>query len=128
MRYFHQGADKICDYVRSRGLVVAKRHYAQLNSTILVEAASITEMCKRSETLWGGSLIYYLAVSTEFEDARASLAEAVANVEASLVEDKFLVVTHQDGGIISVSGTLLPFQVYAEAAEWWRPYRYADCD
>jgi hypothetical protein len=34
---------------------------------------------------------------------------------------RFLVVAYQDGGIISVSGTMLPFQMSAERAEWWGP-------
>jgi hypothetical protein len=34
---------------------------------------------------------------------------------------RFLLVAYQDDGIISVSGTTLPFQTSAKQAEWWRP-------
>jgi hypothetical protein len=129
MRYFHrrkEEAEEISNYVRSHGLVVAKCHYAQEAAPVPVDADSIDELYKRSETLWGGSFIYYLVVSTKVEGYDLSLKDAVIDVEACSSPDKFLVVTHQDGGLVSVSSASLPFQ--AEAAEWWKPYRYADCD
>jgi hypothetical protein len=50
-----------------------------------------------------------------------SISEAVAKREALASAEDFLVVAYQDGGLISISGTLLPFQEIAQPAEWWRP-------
>jgi hypothetical protein len=86
---------------------------------VVLDVAGIEEMDKRTETLWGTSLPYYLFVSPLIEDKRLSLQDAVASAESWPSKDRFLLVAYQDGGLISVSGMLLPFQEEARPAEWW---------
>jgi hypothetical protein len=125
MRYLHRSADEICRYVRSGSLAVTKCDYAASSPPIAVNASAIEEMLKRSETLWGLALPYYLCVSEAVETEGIPLKEAVSKIEASSAKDRFLIVAYQDGGIISVSGIMLPFQEEARIADWWAPYTSA---
>jgi hypothetical protein len=125
MRYFHLNAERMSGYVSASGLVVARCDFGAMALPIVVDASAIETMLKRSETLWGAALPYYLRVSRSAEAHARSLKEAVAQIEASAEGETFLAVAYQDGGLISVSGVLLPFQVDAESGDWWRPYKYA---
>jgi hypothetical protein len=78
-----------------------------------------------AHTLWGAALPYYFIVSKLIEAGTISLKEAVANIEASPADDRFLIVAYQDGGLITVSAAALPFQLGARKADWWRPYKFA---
>jgi hypothetical protein len=63
-----------------------------------------------------------MSVSERMETEVVTLAETVTSVEAAAASAvRFLVVAYQDDGIISISGTMLPFQMSAERAEWWGP-------
>ncbi|MFI4999850.1 MAG: hypothetical protein ACHQK9_08220 [Reyranellales bacterium] len=125
MRYLHQSGDEICLYVQSLGLAVTKCHYANRSVGSVTDTSAIQEILKRSETLWGAALPYYLHVSKAAAAWTMPLKEAVSKIEASSVKEEFLVVAYQDGGIISVSGVVLPFHESARLADWWRPYRSA---
>lgn len=114
MRYFHLDAEGMSAYVSASGLVVAQCDFEAKTPPIAVDASAIEAMLKRSETLWGAALPYYLRVSRSAEANARSLKEAVEQVEASAEGETFLAVAHHDGGLISVSGVLLPFQVNAE--------------
>jgi hypothetical protein len=69
----------------------------------------------------GLSLPYYLRISEAPETEAISLERAVTKVEAGSIENRFLIVGYQDGGIISISGRMFPFQEHAKRADWWRP-------
>jgi len=119
MRYLHPNPTKICDYVRVRDLVVSKCHSTEPSPAVVVDTAAIEEMDKTTETLWGTSLPFYLFVSPLIEDKRLLLRDAVASAESWPSKERFLLVAYQDGGLISVSGMVLPFQEEAQTAEWW---------
>jgi hypothetical protein len=123
MRYLHENPEKICDYVRVRGLVVSKCHSTEVSATVVLDVSAIEAMDKKTETLWGTSLPYYLFVSPVIEDKRLLLRDAVADAESWPSKDRFLLVAYQDGGLISASGMVLPFQEEALLAEWWAPGR-----
>ena len=84
---------------------------------------AIEDMLRKTDTLWGLSLPYYLRISTSAETQAAPLDDAVARIESARPSDEFVIVAYQDGGIISVSGRQLPFQEHAKRADWWRPRR-----
>jgi hypothetical protein len=121
MRYLHENSEKICDYVRVRGLVVSKCHSTEASPAVVLDVSAIEAMDKKTETLWGTSLPYYLFVSALVEDKRLLLRDAVADAESWPSKDRFLLVAYQDGGLISVTGMVLPFQEQARPAEWWAP-------
>jgi hypothetical protein len=58
-------------------------------------------------------------VSKSIEAEALPLKDAVLKIEASPANNHFLVVGYEDGGVISVSGTTLPFQINARPADWW---------
>ena len=78
-------------------------------------------MLEQSQTLWGLSVPHFICVSKSIATNCVSIDEAVAKTEGLESHDDFLIVAYQDGGLISISGRLLPFQEIAEPAEWWRP-------
>jgi hypothetical protein len=78
-------------------------------------------MLEQSQSLLGLSLPHFISVSNSIAANCVSLDKAVAKTEALGSGEDFLIVAYQDGGLISISGTLLPFQEIAELAEWWRP-------
>ncbi|HYD05104.1 MAG TPA: hypothetical protein VEC60_05240 [Reyranella sp.] len=125
MRYLHYDAARLCEYISVSGLLVAQCDFESKAPPNAVDVSAIQTMLKRSETLWGTALPYYLWISKSAEGNTASLAEAVAQIESSADQEKFLIVAYQDGGLISVSGIRLPFQVDARKADWWGPYKSA---
>jgi hypothetical protein len=122
MRYFHLDAGPICAYVRSRAFVVAACDVEQKSSPTVVGADEIEQMLTRSQAIWGAALPYYLLVSRSAARKALSLKDAVADIESSAQSESFLLVAHHDGGLVSVSGVLLPFQADAKAARWWIPW------
>ena len=125
MRYFHLDAARMCAYVSASQLAVAKCDFEAKTPPVAVNASAIEAMLKRSETLWGAALPYYLRISRSADASALSLKEAVAQIESSAAAETFLAVAHHDGGLVSVSGVLLPFQVDAKTGDWWSPYKYA---
>jgi hypothetical protein len=119
MRCLHLGAEKICDYVRVRSLVVSKCHSTEPSPVEVVDVVAIKDMDKKTETLWGTRLPYYLFVAPVLEDKGLMLADAVARAESWPSKESFLLVAYEDGGLISVSGMVLSFQEAAAPAEWW---------
>jgi hypothetical protein len=89
---------------------------------IPVDASAIEETLRNSETLWGALLPYYLKVANSIETEASSLKEAVSKVETSPANNTILLVGYEDGGVISVSGTTLPFQINAKPAQWWAAF------
>jgi hypothetical protein len=125
MRYLHQSADSICAYIRSRGLRGAKCDFEKALPMSAMDVDAIRDMLERANTLWGAALPFYVLVSRTVEADPPSLDEAVSRIEASPDDERFLIVAYQDGGLITVTGKHLPFQVNARKADWWRPYRSA---
>jgi hypothetical protein len=121
VRFIHNEARQISEYVELTGVRVALCHSDGAGSPMQERTSAIEAILRESHVLWGLSLPYYLSVSTSVLSPAAPLNEAVAKVEAAHSSKEFLVVAHQDGGIISVSGMELPFQKDAEPADWWRP-------
>lgn len=120
MRYLHRQVGAICQYLESIGISVMRCSYDGSSPPSVAAPGAIEDMLKQSHTLWGLRLPYFLSVAKSIETETLPLQEAVLRVEASR-SDKFLIVAYQDDGIISISGTTLPFQEQAERAEWWRP-------
>ena len=100
-----------------RGEVQERRHSSPAATT----CDAIEEMLEQSQTLWGLSVPHFICVSKSIATNCVSIDEAVAKTEGLESHDDFLIVAYQDGGLISISGRLLPFQEIAEPAEWWRP-------
>src|SRR5581483_97021 len=125
VRYLHLDAERMCAYVSACGLAVTQCDFEAKAPPIAVDASAIPAMLKRSETLWGTALPYYLRIAKSADAEVRSLNEAVEQVEGSDEREGFLAIAYQDGGLISVSGVLLPFQAEARNANWWAPYRSA---
>ena len=121
MRYLHYEAEKIAGYIEERQLHVFKCDYDGKAGPVEVSADIIEEMWKASETLWGTCLSYFAIASQSSQIEKTSLVQAVSEIEGAKSSDKFAVVAYQDGGLITVSGFSLPFQVCARLAAWWVP-------
>jgi hypothetical protein len=122
MRYIHHGADDIREYIKNNRLWVVKRNCDGKPPLEVATPSAIDEMLEKSHPLWGLALPYFISVSKTIESDLVTLAGAVRSVEVAATSDvRFLLVAYQDDGIISVSGTTLPFQTSAKQAEWWRP-------
>ncbi len=121
MRYIHEEVDDICSYVSGSGLKVFACGYDGLSAPQERPQNVIAELLRRSETLWGTRLDYYLSISRKSDPPRLSLHQAVGEVESSHVYDWFLLAAYQDGGAISISGVMFPFQQQAPNADWWQP-------
>ncbi|WP_300781040.1 hypothetical protein [Enhydrobacter sp.] len=119
MRYLHGSSDQIRRYVEALNLVITK--CTQGTVSVTSDVNEIAKTLERTQTLWGAKLPYYFFVSKSADQPRLALPQAVSRVESSATEDEFLIVPYEDGGIISVSGTELPFQKEARVAEWWKP-------
>jgi hypothetical protein len=121
MRYIHRSADEICAYIRSADLRVMKCSYDGSSVPAIATPNTVEEMLKQSDTLWGLTLPYYISAAKLVEAKAMPLSDAVLRVEANPACHQFLVVAYQDGGVISISGPMLPFQEQAEPADWWQP-------
>jgi hypothetical protein len=123
--YWHkeaEGVAAIVDFIASKKLTIT---VCNLDGTEprAGDVGTIAEMMARSDTLWGTDLRHFVRIS-EAEVARtASLADSVGDIEASTDADTFRISAYADGGLISVSGTPLPFQKTSHLAPWWRPPR-----
>jgi hypothetical protein len=106
-------------------LKVAKCDFEDGKPAVTVSVAAIDEMLSLTDTLWGTALPYYYEVANSPDAVSMPLEQAVASVEGAPWTERFLVVAYQDGGLITVSGVILPFQAGARKAEWWGPYRSA---
>src|SRR5260370_37792041 len=118
MRYIHQSVVPIRSYIASRSLSVVKCNSDGSSSPIPITSDAIEEMLEQSQSLWGISLPHFICVSKSIATNCISIDEAVAKMERPESYDDFLIVAYQDGGVISISGRLLPFQEIAEPAEW----------
>lgn len=121
MRFLHVEADALSAYLRSRGLPLSRCERKGSSRPSPVDESAIPQMLKATDTLWGAHLPYYLRVGTFDEGVPPPLRELVAQIEAQPDAGRFLIVAYQDGGLISVSGLILPFQIEARPADWWRP-------
>jgi hypothetical protein len=120
MRFIHKESNEITSYVHSIDMHVMQCNSDGSSMSAEVPASSIEEMLRKADTLWGLALPYYLRISEAPETEAISLEKAVIEVEAPSIENRFLIVGYQDGGIISISGRTLPFQEHAERADWWQ--------
>jgi hypothetical protein len=69
----------------------------------------------------GTMLASYFHVNAPPTDHAVSLPGAVEHVEAFGGPTEFLIVGYPDGGVISVSRRMLPFQDGTQQADWWGP-------
>ena len=69
----------------------------------------------------GTVLFNYFHINAPSSDRAVSLSGAVEHVEAYGGPTEFLLVGYPDGGMISVSRQMLPFQIGLTEAEWWGP-------
>lgn len=125
MRFLHYEVNEICHYVRLLDLSVTRCDFENKSSPMAVDVDAVPEMLKKSETLWGLALPYYLTVAESAMGNAFALGDAVEQIEAIPITERFLLVAYQDAGIISVSGVILPFQIAAKDAKWWAPYKSA---
>ena len=121
MRFIHQESDEITRYVKSVSMHILRCDNKGSSAPMEEAPDAIDEMLRKTDTLWGLALPYYLIASKVAEIEPMPLDRAVARVEASGLHNEFLIVAYQDGGVISISGDVLPFQEHAKKADWWRP-------
>ena len=69
----------------------------------------------------GTVLLNYFHINAPRSDVAVSLSGAVEHVEAFGEPGEFLLVGYHDGGLISVSRRMLPFQDGLQQATWWGP-------
>jgi hypothetical protein len=81
----------------------------------------IEAMLRRTENpqLAGSVLSEYFHVNAPPSDRAVSMAAAIEHVEAFGAPNEFLVVGHPNGGFVSVSRLMLPFQQAAREATSW---------
>ncbi|WP_440410076.1 hypothetical protein [Neorhizobium petrolearium] len=126
MRYLHDETDTVAvesmvAFVAAHGLSVSKCDLHG-RSAETADSAEIGKLIEVSKTAWGDLFPYYLSISSG-EGKSRPLAYAAEWIEAYGSSTDFLLVNYQDGGLISVSGVLLPFQERARKADWWKPPR-----
>ena len=66
--------------------------------------------------------VEYVHVNPPSGSRHVPLSAAVEHIEAYASASEFLLVGYADGGLISVSRDLLPFQAGLQQAMWWRPH------
>jgi hypothetical protein len=67
-------------------------------------------------------LRYYFHVNSSAPEGRPmSLVDAVAYVESNGAPDEALLAGHLEGGLVSVSRALQPFQDGLKPIAWWGP-------
>jgi hypothetical protein len=69
--------------------------------------------------LAGTVLLEYFHVNAPPSERAVSMAAAIEHVEAYGGPTEFLIVGYPDGGVISVSRYVLPFQEGSHEATWW---------
>jgi len=92
MRFIHQHAEEICEYVESRGLYVTECSYSGSSPPIVTTPSAIEETLTQSGILWGLALPYYLSVSASVEKEGLPLDRAVSLIESGGVQQRFLIV------------------------------------
>lgn len=121
MKCIHHEVGAICSFVTDRGLSIVKLRSKGMHPNEKVPISSIEELLDRSNQLWGKSLEYFLSIS-EFRDfSGRGLRDTIASFETDGAAG-FLLVAYQDGGVISISNKMYPFQRDALSAAWWHPY------
>lgn len=85
--------------------------------------SEIREYFRRADKpeLAGTVLLDYFHINAPASDQPVSLSGAVEHVEAYGGPSEFLLVGYPDGGLISVSRRMLPFQEAVPQANWWGP-------
>jgi hypothetical protein len=121
MRYLHIEVGDVVRFVTSANLAVSKCDRNGKIPPTRLDQAAIEEMLNATEKLWGGLLPYYLWVSKSYRERASTLREAVAEVQSASNPNEFVLVGYEDGGVISISGAELSFQVGARPANWWYP-------
>ena len=121
MRFIHSQVGAIRRFIDSGGFHVFMCRNDSTEEPIKADSTLLDQMLRESRTLWGLALPHYAKVSRSIDFKPISLHDDVSAIEASSATDVFLIVAYQDGGVISVSGSLLAFQEDAEPADWWSP-------
>jgi hypothetical protein len=119
MRFLHERAEGIVDFIESNSLSVFACQNDASQAPIPAQSALIATMLDQSLTLWGDTLRHYAIISSFSEINPVPLSKMVLAIEASPEWASFLIAAYNDGGLISVSGSLLPFQQEAKKADWW---------
>lgn len=121
MKYIHHTDTGIVDYIAAKNLTVSKCPNDASSPATSAAASDVADMLKKSDLLWGTAMPAYLLVSSSTETTQLPLDEAVSQIENAKASDRFVIIAYQDGGLISVTGTKLPFQENADKADWWYP-------
>ncbi|TBX98343.1 hypothetical protein [Rhizobium laguerreae] len=121
MRYLHSDVKAIRMFAEENQLSLTRIEPTTSPALRIIDYASIDEMLEASQKLWGLTLPFYVMASKKKVKDFYSLKDAVTTLEAAPKSDDFILVAYQDGGIISISNNILPFQPDAAKASWWTP-------
>ncbi|NNU66915.1 hypothetical protein G9X67_16725 [Rhizobium sp. WYCCWR 11152] len=120
MRFLHGSAVPIEEFIRAKKFHVLRYDVDGLTKPVAVPPSEVSELLDRSQIAWGARAPYYLSAGMAEEQAPLSLEEAVRQIERTS-GDEFLLDMYVDGGLISVSASVLEFQRGASEANWWHP-------
>ncbi|PKR89713.1 hypothetical protein CXZ10_07385 [Pleomorphomonas diazotrophica] len=118
MRYIHHDVTAICDFIAGNNLNIIRLPPAEQNSSEIFRTANVEDMLEKSHKLWGTNLDYFFIVTDGDLDNNMDIKKAIEYTESGKIRG-FLLAAYQDGGIISVSNKVYPFQEGAEMAAWW---------
>lgn len=118
MRYIHDDATSICIFIADNNLKITRHSIDEQCRSNSASTVNILDMQEKSYKLWGTSLDYFFFVSSGEAKEEMDIKKAIEYVESGKLGG-FILVAYQDGGLISVSGKVYPFQERAESAAWW---------
>jgi hypothetical protein len=120
MLFLHRDIELIEDYIASHRLRMAISDLLGTSS----KPATMEEVRQyfRETYEYQGepAKAYILVAQHDNSDVALPLRQAAKEVEMQGGQEVFLLVGYEDGGVISISAALLPFQAHAPSAEWWR--------
>ncbi|NNU46234.1 hypothetical protein G9X68_03695 [Rhizobium sp. WYCCWR 11279] len=125
MRFLHRSAVPIEEFIRAKKFHVLRCDVDGLTKPVAVPPSEVSELLDKSQIAWGARAPYYLSAGMTDEQAPLSLEDAVRQIEQTS-GDEFLLDMYVDGGLISVSASVLEFQQGASEANWWqhpRPFK-----
>lgn len=118
MRYIHRDVTAVCEFIADNSLTITKLPLSGGSPAELFSVQDIEDMLKKSHKLWGTNLDYFFVVAASGVKKSMDLKKAVEYAESGDLNG-FILIAYQDGGIISVSRIVYPFQEGAELAAWW---------
>ncbi|MGO7958100.1 hypothetical protein [Rhizobium leguminosarum] len=125
MRFLHRSAVPIEEFIRAKKFHVLRCDVDGSTKPVAVRPSEVSELLDKSQIAWGARAPYYLSAGMAEEQEPLSLEDAVRQIEQTS-GDEFLLDMYVDGGLISVSASVLEFQQGASEANWWqhpRPFK-----